>query len=254
MNKFKTNHEYCKYLMNKYSVVKKNYLTNYIAIDAYSYFVNSGLLSKNFILKGAYNLLLNYGYNRGDVTRDLDFSVHDIEIDKAQVQLIDALTLFKNEIYSFNDFTVQKLTIASGNFSGIRVNFKIVVNGTSMSDLGSIDVAIEEIYNHGITINDSLEYYTLERSLADKYIASIFWGPSNTREKDFIDIYNLYNKLNDNEKFVMYVKELLSLKRVDENKIQAWLANYQNWIYKWNINGLSEILEQINVLVFKNNQ
>lgn len=251
MPKFKTNSQYTAYLRNKYNIKDLTQLSNYLTIDAYEEILNEIKSINGLIIKGAYNLFINYEYERDPITRDIDCSVSNTTVINVSERIVELLKNFKSDIYTIEKIDTKDLSIATGKYPGIRINFRIIVTGTTMKDKGNFDIAVEEIDNKvGIEHRNNMHFYSIERTLADKYVSAIYRGRNNSRTKDFYDLYNLFTRIENIQLFVDVTRILISKKEIGNDLINDWLANYKEWVAVHNINGLEDVLGEINKIIF----
>lgn len=246
--------DFDKYINNKYPKIT-NKINYFSAIKVDAYFIVANFLRNNehFILKGGFNLFANYGYFRGKFTTDIDISINGIELTNAKEIIAEYINGIDHEIYKFEITNMNKLDIVSNGYNGFNINFQIIIKGTKLITSGSIDVAIEEINNSSsIIIKDGYRIYSIERTIGDKYLTAIQKGRSNSRRKDFIDICNLYRMSINKNLLIEVIKKLYKYKNVDYKMIVDWEDNYSEWIKKYNVEGLEQVLSEIIELLNKN--
>ena len=206
--------QYRNYLKDKHSFDDPMLIAGYIKLDLMSVFEES-IMNNNEILKGAFNLFKHFNYRRnGELTKDIDVSLIDTTTDKYIETLSEQLKTYKTNIYEYEIFGIKDLKIDVSGYSGKRIRIKSVGR---IKDSFHIDVAIEEIDDkEGIDTFEGKKYYSVERTLADKYVTMIQRGTSNTREKDFIDLSMLWEKVN--KQLFFEISKKLFINRNIENK------------------------------------
>lgn len=238
MNKDK----YRKYLKEKYSFVDSSFMPMYIKIDIMSTFENL-IMNNKEILKGAFNLFKNFDYSReGELTKDIDISLVNTSVEKYVNTLTYSIEKQNNDLYEYRIVKIIDLKIAVSGYAGKRIHIETT---GQVKDGFHIDVAIEELNDKdGIETNDGKKFYSIERTLADKYVSMIQWGSSNTREKDYIDILGLWTHSDDNLFFII-IKELIINREIKLEEITTFKNEYHEhkYIKKY---GLEKMMKKIN--------
>lgn len=249
MGKFKTNSSYTSFIIKKYNIKNLTSLSNYFAIDTYE-LIFKNILNDNFILKGAANLLINYNYTRDYPTLDLDLAIANLSLENAKNHIINGLNTINDDVYMFSDFKTDDLIISNSGYNGIRISYQLKVKGTTVKGFGSIDIAIEDLDNsETILTSNNIRYYSIERTLADKYASAIHWGKDNTRKKDFIDIYNLYKIVKNKQVLFDVIRQLIKVKNIPTVKTDEWIKTWRKIISSLNLEGLDKIINEININV-----
>ena len=169
--------------------------------DLYS-LIGSQLPSSSYAMKGGYVLrsLLDEVAETRDIryTEDIDVSVKGVEYFSS---IVDAVLPYiqrliaNGTIYSYK---IQEPSIATGRSGYIKLYRKSTANTRAYVYCG-VDVDIR-VLNYGIiSLNDGMSSYSIERMLADKFMALYFGDLKRIlhRSKDIVDIYLLSIYLKD---------------------------------------------------------
>lgn len=238
---------YKNYITEKYDLETRVLLQQFSTIDAMQEFISVVEWSDNTYFKGAMSLFTEHGYQRENPTKDIDVSIKG------------NLKRFKEDIYSSSPIITkhykidvteyEDLNISNNGYSGIKIRFKFAVCGTTMKGTFSIDVAIEEIPDKNKTskLNSRLYVYSIEKTLAEKFVSMIHWKEKNTREKDFIDLKALLPRTNW-DTLIKYIDNFLNTKNIDNSDVKSFVVNYKNYEYvkKYNLSSeLSPIIKWV---------
>ena len=237
------NKKFKNYLIAKYSIKDNSQISSLIQIDAMDHFL-SLVSNEGIILKGAFNLFKNFGYTRNKITRDIDFSLIKLNI-KDIYEVIDNAIKDGSDIYEYEITSIVDLDISTNGYSGLRIKTAFKVKDTNIKGNFHSDYAIEDITNgHGILGEKGNRYYSIDRTLADKYVTMIQRGSTNTRDKDFVDLKNLFKEVNI-ELFYKLVKELISIKGISTDLIKKFNDEYTKYpsVIK---NNLVDVIRTIN--------
>ena len=234
--------QYKKYLMEKYDFTDTVMMANYIRMDIMSVFEGKIMVNEE-ILKGAFNLFKHFDYNRGtELTKDIDITIIHKSIDDYLNIMSESLASNKDNLYTYEITKITELDIAVSGYKGKRVNVKVT---GQIKDSFHIDIAIEELDDvKGIESSKGKKYYSIERTLADKYVTMIQRGTENTREKDFIDVSSLWS----NSNFILFIKitkDLISNRKIDFETIESFKNDFINIEYITKHN-MQAIIEKIN--------
>lgn len=163
--------------------------------DLYS-LIGSRLPSSSYAMKGGYVLrsLLDEVSETRDIryTEDIDVSIKGIEyfnsIVDAVLPYIQRL-IINCTIYSYK---IQEPNIETGRSGYIKLYRKATANTRAYVYCG-IDVDIRALDYGIVTLNDGMSSYSIERMLADKFMALYFGDLKRIlhRSKDIVDIYLL---------------------------------------------------------------
>jgi len=205
-----------------------------------------------FIIKGGYLLSSIYGV-KNRTTRDLDYTVHQLPLDKASMdQLIDIIhtknnddEYFKvqNKVSTRDDFEYNGYRLAI-SYHLEEMEIKIKVDITTGEDILPI------IENKKLPLmfeKDFIEVpsYSKEQVLADKFYTTLAYGQvddKNSRAKDLYDIYYLYENFNQSINYkqifngIELSKEQRSITIDPDNylKIIQYLSNSEFQLRHWN--------------------
>lgn len=161
--------------------------------DLYS-LIGGKLPSSSYAMKGGYVLrsLLDEVAETKDIryTEDIDVSVKGIEYFSS---IVDAVLPYiqrliaNGTIYSYK---IQEPNIETGRSGYIKLYRKATANTRAYVYCG-IDVDIRVLDYGSITLNDGMSSYSIERMLADKFMALYFGDLKRIlhRSKDIVDIY-----------------------------------------------------------------
>ncbi|MCK5866818.1 MAG: nucleotidyl transferase AbiEii/AbiGii toxin family protein [Mycoplasmataceae bacterium] len=182
--------KYRSYIINKYKIKDMSHYFELTILDALDE-MNNSLKKENFILKGAFNLFKNHGYTRAQLTRDSDYSLTNLN--KEQIETFFRATTFDTEWYLFIFVSSKHIAKSNVGYGGLTIKLNAKVKGRNTNTNIKIDIAHEEIDNtKGILVFDHQKAYSIERTLADKYVSMIQLGDTNTRNKDFVDLKALF--------------------------------------------------------------
>lgn len=161
--------------------------------DLYS-LIGSRLPSSSYAMKGGYVLrsLLDEVAETRDIryTEDIDVSIKGIEyfgsIVDAVLPYIQRL-IANGTIYSYK---IQEPNIETGRSGYIKLYRKATANTRAYVYCG-IDVDIRALDYGIVTLNDGMSSYSIERMLADKFMALYFGDLKRIlhSSKDIVDIY-----------------------------------------------------------------
>ena len=219
--------QYKNYIIKKYNVKDMTKFESYIKIDMLSVFEEEIMVGTN-ILKGAFNLLKNFNYTRNnDLTKDIDVSLIKESIPEYIQELITKISISKNDIYKYKIEKIEELKIDVSGYSGSRITIHVSTDFNVKMKV-HIDVAIEEINGtDGIEQENGRKYYSITRTLADKYVTMIQRNDSNTREKDFIDLSALWNHV-DLELFIDLSRRLLANREISKEEIDLFVESFMD--------------------------
>ena len=234
--------QYKKYLMEKYNFTDTAMMGSYIKIDIMSIFEEKIMVNEE-ILKGAFNLFKHFNYSRGtELTKDIDITIIDKSIDDYLLNIKESLISNKDDLYTYRITKITDLSIEVSGYKGKRINVEAI---GLIRDSFHIDIAIEELDDvKGIKHSRDKKYYSIERTLADKYVTMIQRGSENTREKDFIDVSSLWSKSNFNL-FMKITKDLISNREINHDTIKSFKDEFMKIEYITKHN-LQDIIIQIN--------
>ncbi|MCK5807071.1 MAG: nucleotidyl transferase AbiEii/AbiGii toxin family protein [Mycoplasmataceae bacterium] len=235
---------YKKYIFEKYGIDNKHFVS-FSMIDSMKDFL-SLLEGDNWILKGAMNLYINHDYKRGGtLTKDIDISLIGKSPNSFATDLNNREVLETNKyIYDVISFKEIK---SSTIYKGITINIKAHIKEEIFVIKFSIDVAVEEITDLKGIVKEENMFYSIERTLADKFTSMIQLGMRNTRQKDFIDLKALYSLCNS--KVFSLIKELLIKRQVSKELIKEFYSGYQElpFVIKFQLEDvIKEIIQHIN--------
>lgn len=221
---------FANYIIKKYYLPDKVLLSKFITIDAMKEFIAETDWQNNIYFKGAMSLLTEHNYMRETPTKDIDFAIEgDL---KEFNDYICSLAPMITKHYKINVVRSSELTIANNDYWGIEIKFEFFVKGTKIRGAFSLDVAIEEIpdkYKKS-KLNPKLYVYSIEKTLAEKFISMIVHKETNGREKDFIDLKSLISS-SDIKKLREYISEYLKTKKINGDDIKSFINNYKNYKY-----------------------
>ena len=237
--------EFKRYITKKYKCVNAE-IGQYIKLDMMNEFLHIIEPKEHLFFKGAANLFFNYSYKRENLTKDLDFSTNSKM--KEVVEKIKKMFIFDTTHYNYKFVSYKESTIITGWYNGITINIQSKVKGLNVNDSFNIDIAVEELPNDKYNSLNGLKSYTIERTLADKYLSMIYHGKSNTREKDFIDLKNLYKECNFKE-LISISKRLKAARKLEIEKISTFKRECHTYQYikKYKLN---EIIKSLNEEIF----
>lgn len=244
--------EYKKYIKAKYKNIQNLDLQSYFIIDAIEALIKKTNIS-NYILKGGASLYFGYGYTRdGKLTNDIDISIREnlLTFKNKVIKIIDNND--NNTIYAFRVTKETPLSITTAGYEGIRLNIL-----TKLKDNDSlyfnfhIDISIEEIGMNGIVKHEeNLFIYSIERTIADKFVSMIQRGETNSRERDFIDFKNLFMKCDKNLLFTLIIN-LLNKRKVTQAMFTIFLKEFKNYRFIERHNIANDI-EKLSIDIFNN--
>ncbi len=160
----------------------------------------------NFVLKGG-TLLAKY-LNIGRETKDLDFSIENLERDANTLQKVieEIIACDINDGFVFKNVKVEPLNHFHVNYPGaqVRVDSHFFQNRFSLFiDLGFGDHVKGEEKEVLLLANSkgplfekeiSLACYPMEFVFAEKLETVVYLGKENSRMKDFHDLYSMVNE------------------------------------------------------------
>ncbi|KRL11088.1 nucleotidyl transferase AbiEii/AbiGii toxin family protein [Schleiferilactobacillus perolens] len=155
----------------------------------------------NFIFKGGMEIQSLIGVaNRA--TQDIDSTLAGQSLSKANIQkMMQEIFTDKGSVSSvtFNVSSI-KAKMADHNYPGFLVSLDATLKGSNARAKIKIDLStgdsihphtIELIHHHLLDPQQTtkLQAYPLEQIMADKLEAFLYFGPINSRAKDFYDLY-----------------------------------------------------------------
>ena len=157
--------------------------------------------SSNFILKGAL-LFLAHDISRFRPTKDIDFLGNDIsnEIEDIKEIFLEIANIKYEDGVKFDSKSKSVERINEPNeYNGVRLKIDAKLDSTRQRiqiDIGFGDVVFPEPVQIDFPVILDLEppkilAYSLETSISEKFEAIVSLGLSNSRMKDFYDIYYL---------------------------------------------------------------
>lgn len=184
-----------KKMIEKYHCDNNDW-SKYLLIDAMLVYYDA-IHNTHTMLKGALSLLKGYGYKRSKLTRDIDISLINFNVESF-VEEIKNSSPMEVEGYTFT-FISSKENMVDREYSGrqIKIRFKI---GES-TQIFNMDLSVEELEEYNDT---SKGIYSLERTLIDKISTALYYGIYNTRTKDYEDLKALLR-----ESDLEIIKEML---------------------------------------------
>ncbi len=177
-------------------------LTRYIQ-ERFLYRLSASEYRDRFLLKGG---ALLYAFDRFDArpTLDIDFLGERISSDIAHIKSvfsqISSIECVEDGVV-FDSSTIEAVEITQNNqYQGVRIRITArldsVRQGISM-DIGFGDVVTPDaqILEYPLLIDDLpsalIRAYSLETVVAEKFQAMVALGESNSRMKDFFDVYRI---------------------------------------------------------------
>lgn len=257
--------------------VQKNGVSKQLIIDTYFfekflYLISISKYSNNFIFKGGF-LLENMVGIKTRSTNDIDlkFVNENLNIETLENVFKEICTLSIDDI-EYNILSIKEI-MEEFNYKGVSI--KIEVKYYNLRKTFNIDIATGDI----ITIN-AIDYkytsyitgevfnvmsYNKETILAEKFETLIKRNISNSRAKDFYDIYLLINNQQLNDELLHsaivntfnFRKTNITKENITNNielilKSEYLRDNYYNYSNRKNIKvEYEKILECINILVDK---
>ena len=221
------NKDYFPYIKNKYKRLDEE-VASYAIIDSLLILSDEIAVGRNVNFKGALNLYKNWKYKRLKLTRDSDFSIFGIPLDKFKEDTIELISNLEHDIYSFVFKGSKNLTIKSNGYNGVKLLIDVIVGGVKVSKI-SCDITIEELLNNdGVILKNGIRIYTIERTLADKFTSLIVHGYKNTRHKDMIDLKVLY-KISNNELLNELIEKLFVPRKITPDMYDDFKKNYNSY-------------------------
>lgn len=164
---------------------------------------------KNFILKGGM-LVASYTGLNARATKDIDTTINALDLNAERMisvlEEIIRIDLDDNIVYELKGY---KDIMDDFDYPGIR--FDIHAKFDTIELPLQIDMSTDDVitpaafeYNYKLMLEERtipLQTYNLETLLAEKLQTIISIGESNTRIRDFYDIYILYNQYASNIDF-----------------------------------------------------
>ena len=208
----------------------------------------------NFVLKGGLFFLITKNINPR-VTKDIDFlGISIVNKEKEIKEIFQEILSTKIEEKN-NDaliFETSKIIcepiIKDADYKGIRVNIVCslgVIKKNLQVDIGHGDVVYPHVNftNFPSLLDSELENiaaYTLESVIAEKFEAMVKLSYSNSRMKDFYDIYNICKNYNINGEEIKNAIALTFKKRetsLEQNDLDIFKDEFymnEKKIIQWN--------------------
>ncbi len=157
----------------------------------------------NFILKGG--VLLAKHINIGRETKDLDFSVRQIQSDIKRISEVmhEIVSIDPHDGFTFHDIKIEELDHFHMEYVGARVKMVACLGKARLPlfiDLGFGDFVQEKEEKISLlmsgneapfTENLNLHCYPVEFVFAEKLETIVFRGGQNSRMKDYHDLYSM---------------------------------------------------------------
>lgn len=217
----------------------------------YDRFIERLSLSKyndNFVLKGGFYLSTLYGVESRS-TMDIDTAFRYANFDK------DTITEMINSIISIdiNDDAIVKLVKIDDirdedEYGGFRVSLEVNIDGSKESfhiDIATGDpITPKSIkFKYRPTLSDkfiNVNAYNIETVLAEKIETVLSRAETNSRMRDFYDIYLIYTRDWDN---------------INKSHFRKAMENtFKDRVFKGDIQETFEIIKESNILENKWNQ
>lgn len=168
--------------------------------ERFLYRLSKSKYKDNFILKGGL-LLITIDVPASRPTMDIDLLIHKLGNEQTLQAFKEILSIEYSDGVTFDINTLQSEPITKdGAYQGTRLKFKAYFNGSKndMSiDLGLGDYIVNQREISFPTILDEekpiLTAYSLETIIAEKLEAMAKLLYSNSRMKDFYDVYTILN-------------------------------------------------------------
>lgn len=223
------------------NISKENKIDNNILLQNFMMerFLERISLSKyrdNFILKGGFLIASMIGINKRS-TMDIDTTVKGIQIDTINIEkimkeivIIDVgdnvsfeIKNIKNirEETEYDDFRISIEAI----FFNIRVKMKIDVTTGDLIIPGEINYSFKMMFEDR---KIPIKAYNLDTILAEKIESILARNISNTRARDFYDVYILYKLYIENMDLVK-IKEAIT-EKAKERETSHYVNNYSQYL------------------------
>lgn len=229
--------KHLSYLKKTYPAFESAVYEDFGIIDTYMT-IDKKINNNNFITKGAFNLFTKFNYCRSDenndfsLTSDIDYSICNISLKQAELFLSELLNNLDSDFYEIKSIKISQLPIAPKNTGGLRIEFKSFLKGVNTNFPCQVDIAYEDIPDSELILKDEKgrKFYSIERTLADKYSACIEKGIKNDRGKDYIDILYLFPRITNKELFFETIKVLLYDRQLDVQKVKEWKYSWKTFV------------------------
>lgn len=216
--------------------IPSNTLLNYYMMERLLERISISKYNENFIFKGGFLISSMIGINLRS-TLDMDATLKGIPISEEKVIEIvnEIISIELDDNISFNIINIKNIH-SSGKYKDFRITIETkffnVIEFLRM-DLTTGDVVIpKEIeYSYMLMFEErsiDIRAYHLYTILAEKLETTLSRNITNTRAKDFYDIYvltNLNKKDIDKDKFIKALKE----KCIERNSI-IYLESYVKYV------------------------
>jgi predicted nucleotidyltransferase component of viral defense system len=174
-------------------------LLTYYLIERFLYRLSISDYARKFVLKGGV-LLYALLENNARTTRDIDLLVKGIDNSQAEIARIFAILcdMDCDDGIRYDKSSIKVETIKEGaDYEGVRIKFLGYLDKahiTMQFDLGFGDVVVPEptVMNYPVLLDmehPQILTYSLESVIAEKFEAIIYLAETNSRMKDFYDIY-----------------------------------------------------------------
>lgn len=166
------------------------------------YRLGQSVYNNNFILKGGLLLFAHYGF-KGRPTQDMDLLCNNTsnQLDNISRIFSEVLNQKHEDGLTFSTDTITVETIAEdAKYNGIRVKVRCLLGKAAnviSIDIGFGDAVIPKPIQmlYPCILDEvpvpSINVYTLESIIAEKFHAMVKRGIMNSRMKDFCDIYTI---------------------------------------------------------------
>ncbi len=205
--------------------------------ERFLYRLSKSAYKDNFILKGGL-LLVTVDMPSSRPTMDIDLLTQKLSSNKIKDAFKDILSIEYPDGITFDAASIQSEAITKeGAYHGTRLKFKAYFNG-SKNDM-SIDLGLGDVVTNPRTITfptilkedaPVLTAYSLETIVAEKLEAMAKLLHSNSRMKDFYDVYTiLHSHILADETLIQAVKSTFENRQTPLEKLQAVLEpNFYN--------------------------
>lgn len=186
----------------------------------------------NFILKGGFLIASMVGFAER-TTMDIDTTIDGLHMKENEIVSVikEILSINPGDGIEFSYDRIEPI-MDDVEYENFRVHFSArygKINNPMKMDITTNDIIIPAAIEYGYkTIFDegviNIKSYNLESILAEKYETIIRRNISNTRARDYYDLYSLYKKYKDriNQKIFTKTLEMLAKKRGSAKELYQW--------------------------------
>ncbi|HOU11115.1 MAG TPA: nucleotidyl transferase AbiEii/AbiGii toxin family protein [Clostridiales bacterium] len=179
-----------------------DYILIHYCIERLLYRLSSSRYADNFILKGGLLLYTILDNHQARATKDIDFLARQIDNTPEELSriFIEISMIPSDDALRFDSKSISvERIIENADYQGVRIKLTVYLDKSRcvlQLDIGFGDIIVPKPvdmdYPSLLDMSQPhLKAYSLESVIAEKFQAMLYLAESNSRMKDFYDIYTL---------------------------------------------------------------